>query len=108
MAWPSCGPQCRPPWPPPYRHLDLFLALSGTLAFLADLGADLWMAASYVKARDYHWGGLVFGLLVLSSLATQLFSWAWYQSDPEELRQELTTDRALLVLHVLQLGYLYR
>lgn len=80
----------------------------GTLAFLGDLGADLWMAASYVQAGDYYWGGLVFGLLVLSSLTTQLFSGAWYQSDPKELKQELPSDRTLLMLHFLQLGYLYR
>ncbi|XP_066494614.1 XK-related protein 8 [Tiliqua scincoides] len=108
MVWSSCGPKCSIPWPPPYRHQDLFFALMGTLAFLGDLGADLWMAASYVQAGDYHWGGLVFGLLVISSLTTQLFSWAWYQSDPKELRQELPTNQTLLVLHVLQLGYLYR
>ncbi|XP_053122981.1 XK-related protein 8 [Hemicordylus capensis] len=105
MAWSGCAPLgCSPR----YRYLDLFFTLVGTIAFLADIGADVWMAVSYIQAGHYHWGGLVLGLLVVSSLTTQLFSWAWYQSDPKELRQALPTNQALLALHVLQLGYLYR
>nr|XP_034972769.1 XK-related protein 8 [Zootoca vivipara] len=108
MAWSGCGPSCNAPWPPRYRYWDLAFALMGTAAFLVDLGADAWVAASYLKAGDYHWGGLVLGLLALSSLATQFFSCAWYWSDPPELMEALPTRRTLLVLHILQLGYLYR
>ncbi|XP_062996856.1 XK-related protein 8 [Elgaria multicarinata webbii] len=108
MVWGSCGPGCRPSWPPPYRYLDLAFALMGTVAFLVDLGADLWVAASYLKAGHYHWGGLVLGLLILSSLITQVFSLAWYHSDPKDLQKKRLTGQTLLILHVLQLGYLYR
>nr|XP_020666210.1 XK-related protein 8 [Pogona vitticeps] len=107
-AWAPCGPSCSLPQPPRYCYLDLAFSFMGTVAFLADLGIDVWVAASYLKASDYYWGGLVLGLLVLSSLTTQFFSWAWYQSDPPDLRQELPTGWTLITLHVLQLGYLYR
>ncbi|KAF7242326.1 XK-related protein 8 [Varanus komodoensis] len=108
MAWAGCGPTCLPPWPPRYGYLDLAFALMGTVAFLLDLGADLWVAASYLKEGHYYWGGQVLVLLVLSSVTTQVFSWFWYQSDPKVLRQEVLTGRILLILHILQLGYLYR
>ncbi|XP_077193222.1 XK-related protein 8 [Paroedura picta] len=108
MAWSGCGPKCLPPWTPRYRYLDLLFALMGTAAFLVDLAADAWVAASYLQAGHDSWGGLVLGLLGLSSLATQLFSWAWYRSDPKELRRHRLRDQILLALHVLQLGYLYR
>ncbi|XP_048358233.1 XK-related protein 8 [Sphaerodactylus townsendi] len=99
---------CIPPWTPRYRYLDLFFTLMGTSAFLVDLAADLWVAARYLQAGDYYWGGLVLGLMGFSSLATQLFSWAWYRSDPKDLHADEPRDRTLLTLHFLQLGYLYR
>ncbi|XP_015274133.1 PREDICTED: XK-related protein 8 [Gekko japonicus] len=108
MAWSGCGPKCIPPWTPRYRYLDLLFALMGTAAFLVDLAADVWVAASYLQAGHCYWGGLVLGLLGLSSLTTQLFSWAWYRGDAKELRRDQVTDQTLLTLHFLQLGYLYR
>ncbi|XP_054855424.1 XK-related protein 8 [Eublepharis macularius] len=108
MALSGCGPKCVPTWTPRYRYLDLLFALVGTAAFLVDLAADLWVAAGYLQAGHYYWGGVVLGLLGLSSLATQLFSWAWYRSDPKELRQDVLDHQTLLTLHLLQLGYLYR
>ncbi|XP_025046376.2 XK-related protein 8 [Pelodiscus sinensis] len=92
--------------PPRYRYLDLLFALLGTAAFLADLVADLWVASSYLQAGHCLWGGLVLLLLGLSSLAVQFFSWAWFHTDPGE--QDLPSDRCRDVLHLLQLGYLYR
>lgn len=108
MAWSPCGPSCSLPQPPHYRYLDLVFSFMGTAAFLVDLGIDAWVAVSYLKAGDLYWGGLVLGLLVLSSLTTQFFSWAWYQSDPPDLRQDPLSGQTLIVLHILQLGYLYR
>ncbi|KAJ7304194.1 hypothetical protein JRQ81_011726 [Phrynocephalus forsythii] len=108
MAGSPCDLTCSPLQPPGYHYLDLVFSFLGTVAFLVDLGIDAWVAANYLKAGEYYWGGLVLGLLVLSSLTIQFFSWAWYRSDPPDLRQELQTGRALIVLHLMQLGYLYR
>ncbi|XP_007434921.1 XK-related protein 8 [Python bivittatus] len=108
MARTGCGPGCSLPQPPRFRCLDLAFALMGTLAFLLDLGADVWVAASYLRAGHLHWGGLVLGLLALSSLATQFFSWAWLRSDAEKEGLPHLSPRTSRLLHVLQLGYLYR
>uniref|UniRef100_A0A8D0GIF5 XK-related protein n=1 Tax=Sphenodon punctatus TaxID=8508 RepID=A0A8D0GIF5_SPHPU len=103
---------CAPARPPSrYGCWNLFFALTSTVAFLLDLGTDLWMAARYMQAGHYLWGALVLGTLGLSSLAMQLLSWAWYQSDPPlppERRRDGVSNAGLALLHVLQLGYLYR
>ncbi|XP_063168338.1 XK-related protein 8 [Candoia aspera] len=108
MARSGCGPGCSLPQPPAFRCLDLFFALVGTLAFLLDLGADLWVAANYLRAGHFHWGGLVLGLLLLSSLTTQFFSWAWFRSDSEKEGLPQPSPWTSKLLHALQLGYLYR
>nr|XP_005306902.1 XK-related protein 8 [Chrysemys picta bellii] len=99
----SGGPQ---PSSPRYRYLDLLFAVLGTAAFLVDLVADLWVASSYMQAGHCLWGGLVLALLGLSSLAMQFFSWAWYQTD--NIEQDLPSCCCLAVVHLFQLGYLYR
>lgn len=96
------------PRPARLRRRDLLLMVLGTAAFLADLGTDLWMACSYVRAGHRLWGVLVLALLALSSLATQLFSWAWHHTDPPVLRERLAPGACLALLHLLQLGYLSR
>ncbi|XP_074832760.1 XK-related protein 8 [Carettochelys insculpta] len=105
MAASGHGPGWAPPSPSPagYRYADLGLALLGAAAFLADLVADMWVASSYLQAGHPLWGGLVLLLLGLSSLAVQLFSWAWYRTEQHRPR-----GPCLAVLHLLQLGYLYR
>ncbi|KAG8143255.1 hypothetical protein E2320_000502 [Naja naja] len=107
MARTGCGPGCSLPQPPPFRFLDLAFALVGTLAFLLDLVADVWVAASYLRDGHFYWGGLVLGLLLLSSLTTQFFSWAWFQSDSDKEGLSQPSARISKLLHVLQLGYLY-
>lgn len=108
MVRTGCGPGCSLPQPPPFRFLDLAFALVGTLAFLLDLVADVWVAASYLRAGHLQWGGLVLGLLLLSSLTTQFFSWAWFRSDSGKEGLSQPSARTSKLLHVLQLGYLYR
>ncbi|KAM3829828.1 XK-related protein 8 [Vipera latastei] len=108
MARTGCTPGCSLPQPPPFRFLDLAFALVGTLAFLLDLVADGWVAASYLRAGHLLWGGLVLGLLLLSSLTTQFFSWAWFRSDSDKEGLSQPSPRISKLLHLLQLGYLYR
>ncbi|XP_070620985.1 XK-related protein 8 [Erythrolamprus reginae] len=108
MAGTGCSPGCSLPQPPPFRFLDLVFALVGTLAFLVDLGADVWVAANYLRAGHFQWGGLILGLLLLSSLTTQFFSWAWFRSDSDKEGLSQPSSRTSKLLHVLQLGYLYR
>uniref|UniRef100_A0A7M4FTK3 XK-related protein n=2 Tax=Crocodylus porosus TaxID=8502 RepID=A0A7M4FTK3_CROPO len=66
------------------------------------------MVCGYLRAGHRLWGALVLALLALSSLAAQLFSWAWQRADPAALRERLAPGACLALLHLLQLGYLYR
>ncbi|KAK2490387.1 hypothetical protein MC885_011019 [Smutsia gigantea] len=87
---------------------DLVLGVLGTFAFLIDLGADLWAASQYVLSGRYLWAALVLALLGLASVALQLFSWVWLRADPAGLHAPQPSRRCLALLHLLQLGYLYR
>lgn len=87
---------------------DLVLGALGTAAFLLDLGADLWAAGQYALRGRYLWAALVLALLGLASVALQLFSWIWLRADPAGLHGPQPPGRCLALLHLLQLGYLYR
>lgn len=88
--------------------LDVVVGVVGTLSFLLDLAADLWAVVQYVLGGRYLWAALVVVLLCLASVLLQLFSWVWLTTDPTELHKSLPSRRFLTLLHVLQLGYLYR
>ncbi|XP_027969805.1 XK-related protein 8 isoform X1 [Eumetopias jubatus] len=97
------------PWLPRAALLwDVVLGFLGTAAFLIDLGADLWAAGQYVLSGRYLWAALVLALLGLASVALQLFSWVWLRADPAGLHAPQPPGRYLALLHLLQLGYLYR
>lgn len=87
---------------------DLVLGALGTAAFLLDLGADLWAAGQYALGGRYLPAALVLALLGLASAALQLFSWIWLRADPAGLHGSRPPGRRLALLHLLQLGYLYR
>ncbi|XP_006862437.1 PREDICTED: XK-related protein 8 [Chrysochloris asiatica] len=87
---------------------DLVQGILGTAAFLLDLGADLWMVGQYLLSGHYLWAALVLALLGFASAALQLFSWVWLRADPDGLHRSQPSGRCLALLHLLQLGYLYR
>lgn len=88
--------------------LDVVVGVVGTLSFLLDLAADLWAVVQYALSGRYLWAALVVVLLCFASVLLQLFSWVWLTTDPAELHKSLPSRRFLTLLHVLQLGYLYR
>ncbi|KAM7098887.1 XK-related protein 8 [Molossus nigricans] len=87
---------------------DLILNVVGVSAFLIHLGADLWLVSQYVLSGRYLWAALVLMLLGLASVALQVFSWVWLRADPAGLHSSQPSGRCLALLHLLQLGYLYR
>ncbi|XP_027255329.1 XK-related protein 8 [Cricetulus griseus] len=91
-----------------HLFLDLVLCVAGTLSFLLNVIADTWAVVQYVRSGSYLWAALVLALLGLASVLLQLFSWVWLTSDPAELHGSLPSRRFLALLHLLQLGYLYR
>lgn len=87
---------------------DLILDVWGIAAFLVNLGANLWAVSQYVLSGRYVWAALVLTLLGLASVALQVFSWVWLRADPLGLHASQPPGRCLALLHLLQLGYLYR
>ncbi|XP_069612744.1 XK-related protein 8 isoform X2 [Ranitomeya imitator] len=67
-----------------YRLQDLVFALFGTVAFLVDLGSDVWSTVRYCKAGDTAWAVVYIGLYGLSSSVLQLLSWGWYWVDRQD------------------------
>ncbi|XP_054462173.1 XK-related protein 8.3 [Anoplopoma fimbria] len=101
-----------------YSWIDFAFSVVGVCTFLVDWGSDLWVAAEFYYRGDFIWFGVLVGLMVLSSVVVQTFSWFWLKYDRELPGFRAHTsgtvvflgDRVKLsgVLHVLQLGFLCR
>ncbi|KAM5181632.1 XK-related protein 8 [Mantella aurantiaca] len=72
-----------------YRLQDLVFSLWGTLAFLGDLGIDVWSAVKYYQGGDTALAILHFGLYAFSSSVLQLLSWGWFWVDWREWAPEV-------------------
>lgn len=101
-----------------YSWIDFVFSVIGVFTFFVDWGADVWVATEFYSRGDFFWFGVLVGLMVLSSVVVQMFSWFWLKYDrelPDFCRQTgggtvLFGDRVKLscLLHVLQLGFLCR
>lgn len=102
-----------------YSWIDFAFSVVGVFTFLVDWGSDVWVATEFYNQGDFFWFGVLLGLMVLSSVVVQMFSWFWLKYDRElpgfSTAQTpggsvLFGDRVKLscLLHVLQLGFLCR
>ncbi|KAM9340213.1 XK-related protein 8-like [Symphorus nematophorus] len=101
-----------------YSWIDFAFSVVGVCTFLVDWGSDVWVATEFYCRGDFFWFGVLVGLMVLSSVVVQMFSWFWLKSDRELpwFRAQtgggtvLFGDQVKLscLLHVLQLGFLCR
>ncbi|XP_068567467.1 XK-related protein 8.3 [Cebidichthys violaceus] len=101
-----------------YSWIDFAFSVIGVCTFLVDWGSDVWVATELYCRGDVVWFGVLVGLMVLSSVVVQTFSWFWFKYDRElpGFRNHTVgasvffRDRVKLscVLHVLQLGFLCR
>ncbi|XP_031151640.1 XK-related protein 8.3 [Sander lucioperca] len=101
-----------------YSWIDFFFSVIGVCTFLVDWGSDVWVATEFYCRGELFWFGVLVGLMVLSSVVVQMFSWFWFKYDRQLLgfsgrtegRTVLFGDQVRLscVLHVLQLGFLCR
>lgn len=106
------GTSCR------YSWVDFVFSVVGVCTFLLDWGSDVWVAAEFYCRGDFFWFGVLVGLMVLSSVVIQMFSWFWFRYDRElpGFSGEAGTGivfcgdrvRIFCLLHVLQLGFLCR
>ncbi|KAK9526554.1 hypothetical protein VZT92_015247 [Zoarces viviparus] len=101
-----------------YSWIDFAFSVVGVCTFLVDWGSDVWVATELYCRGDVVWFAVLVGLMVLSSVVVQTFSWFWFKYDRElpGFRNQTVGasvffgDRVTLfcVLHVLQLGFLCR
>ncbi|XP_056273912.1 XK-related protein 8.3 [Pseudoliparis swirei] len=101
-----------------YSWVDFAFSLVGLCTFLVDFGSDVWVASEFYSRGDLVWFGVLVGLMVLSSVVVQTFSWFWFTYDRELLGFRARTEGASVffgdrvklscALHVLQLGFLCR
>ncbi|MED6264817.1 XK- protein 8 [Characodon lateralis] len=102
-----------------YSWIDFAFSVVGLGTFLLDWGSDLWLAKVFYSQGDFFWFGVLVGLMVLSSIVVQMFSWFWFQYDRElpgfsgqaaGAGSVFCGDRVKLfgLLHILQLGFLCR
>ncbi|XP_069032291.1 XK-related protein 8.3 [Embiotoca jacksoni] len=101
-----------------YSWVDFAFSLVGLCTFLVDLGSDVWVAAEFYRRGDVLWFAVLVGLMVLSSLVVQMFSWFWFKYDRELPGFPAHTGagavlcggrvKLFCLLHVLQLGFLCR
>ncbi|XP_033980405.1 XK-related protein 8.3 isoform X1 [Trematomus bernacchii] len=102
-----------------YSWIDFAFSVIGVCTFLVDWGSDVWVATEFYCRGDIFWFGVLVGLMVLSSVVVQMFSWFWFQYDRKLPGfgsvqtgggTVLFGDRVKLscLFHVLQLGFLCR
>ncbi|XP_044028830.1 XK-related protein 8.3 [Siniperca chuatsi] len=101
-----------------YSWIDFVFSVIGVCTFLVDWGSDVWVATEFYCRGDFFWFGVLVGLMVLSSVVVQMFSWFWLKYDRELPWFSAQTgggtvlfgDQVKLscLLHVLQLGFLCR
>ncbi|XP_072320332.1 XK-related protein 8.3 [Eucyclogobius newberryi] len=104
-----------------YSWVDLAFSVVGVCTFLVDWGSDVWVAAELYGRGDVLWCAVLVGLMALSSVVVQTFSWFWFQYDRELVPRAAEAGvpghsvvmfggrvKLSCLLHVLQLGFLCR
>lgn len=101
-----------------YSWLDFVFSVIGVCTFLFDWGCDVWVATEFYSRGDFFWFGVLVGLMVLSSVVVQLFSWFWFKYDREleGFNAKTSSENIFLgnrvklscLLHVFQLGFFCR
>ncbi|XP_040909337.1 XK-related protein 8.3 [Toxotes jaculatrix] len=101
-----------------YSWIDFVFSVIGVCTFLVDWGSDVWVATEFYFRGDFFWFGVLVGLMVLSSVVVQMFSWFWFKYDRElpGFCTQIGAGTILFgnkvklscLLHVLQLGFFCR
>ncbi|XP_067111421.1 XK-related protein 8.3 [Osmerus mordax] len=101
-----------------YSCLDFWFSVIGVCTYLFDVGSDVWVATEFYSRGDVPWFGVLVGLMALSSVVVQMFSWYWFKYDRklEGFNAQNSTDTVLFgnhlklsgLLHVFQLGFFCR
>ncbi|KAL2080463.1 hypothetical protein ACEWY4_024256 [Coilia grayii] len=103
-----------------YSWLDFLFSVIGVFTYVFDVGSDMWVAKEFYCHGEFMWFGVLVGLMILSSVVIQMFSWFWFKYDRDlENFDAKTADENILFcgqrrvkvscfLHVFQLGFFLR
>ncbi|XP_068730215.1 XK-related protein 8-like isoform X1 [Montipora capricornis] len=68
--------------------LSLAFTIGSIVAFFADIGTDLKVAADhFTKGQNYWWGSFTVMLVFFPSVVTNLVSFFWHKEDEKRLKQ---------------------
>lgn len=86
-----------------FMKQDFFMMVLGVVVYVADVGADLWIAKTYFCLNQYLWCALILATGFISSVVVQFFSYTWFKEDNAE-----KLNRSFLLLHFLHGGIFTR
>lgn len=64
-----------------YTKLRWLLTFLGLFLYVVDIGTDVALALQYLEDRHFLWAGLTLVFVLVGLVPTQIFSYAWYQDD---------------------------
>ncbi|XP_066482678.1 XK-related protein 9 [Tiliqua scincoides] len=78
-----------------FTKLDFAMMVFGIGIYVADIGADIWVARNYYSEERYLWCCLTLATLFLSSVIVQVFSYTWFKDDNPEKQNWISAVHAL-------------
>ncbi|CAK6972339.1 XK-related protein 9 [Scomber scombrus] len=99
-----------------YTKLRWILTISGVLLYMVDIFMDAAVALKYYQEKNYVWSGLTTVFILVGLVVTQIFSYAWYREDVNNVminpegRTKISgmSKGVLTVLHLFGMGIFTR
>lgn len=89
--------------------MTMLFTIVAIVAFFADIGTDLKVAADhFAKGNNFWWGSFTLLLVFLPSAVTNLVSFLWYKEDAELGRPPKSGWRVVCLTHLLFVGLIER
>lgn len=64
-----------------FTKQNFVMVVLGVVTYVADIGADIWVARNYFYKELYLWCSLTVAIVLLSSFVIQFFSYTWFKED---------------------------
>ncbi|XP_059183186.1 XK-related protein 9 [Centropristis striata] len=68
-----------------YTKLRWLLTIAGLILYIFDIWTDVGLALKYFQQEHYVWSGLTVVFVLTGLLVTQIFSYAWYRDDMNDV-----------------------
>lgn len=99
-----------------YTKRRWILTIFGLLLYIVDIFMDVAVALKYFQDKDYVWAGLTMVFILVGLVVTQIFSYAWYIDDMNDVminpegKEEISgmSKGVLTVIHLFGMGIFTR